>query len=154
MLSVTTSLVESRTLLGRARQHSVLTDRTSDSGGHDLGCTSGELMLLAIGSCVIGNIARCAAERNIMLKYLHAEVSVADTPDDGSYGPVDVMVELTAEISDDDLAALRVAARSGRVTGRVSRNTEVRICLEPVAKAGHMDDSPLARTLSRRHQEA
>lgn len=154
MLRVMTSLVEHRTLLGRARQHSVLTDRPGDFGGHDRGCTSGELMLLAIGSCVVGNIARCAAERDIMLQYLHAEVSVADTPDDGSYGPVDVMVELTAELSDDDLAALRVAARSGRVTGRVSRNTEIRIRLEPVASAGHMDDSPLARTFSYRQQKA
>lgn len=151
MPSVTTSLLAGRTLLGRARGHSVLTDRPEQGGGGDAGCTSGELLLLAIGSCVVGNVARCAAERDIALLRLHADVRIDDMPQDGGpgddgYAPVEVEVEIAADLLDGDLEALRAAAGSGRVTGRVNRNTDVRIRLVPVTGAGMSGASRQAPT--------
>lgn len=156
MPSVTTSLLAGRTLLGRARGHSVLTDRPGQGGGGDAGCTSGELLLLAIGSCVVGNVARRANERGIAVFRLHADVRIDDMPydggpGDGDYAPVEVAVEIAADLRDGDLEALRAAAGSGRVTGRVNRNTDVRIRLVPVsgtAMAGAARQAPTTEAVA------
>ncbi len=51
-------------LLGTARSRTVVTDRPLDEGGTDVGFTSGEMLLLAIGSCASsGGLRRHFAEK-------------------------------------------------------------------------------------------
>lgn len=127
MLSVSTSWVERKTLLGRARDHHVVTDRPIGSGGLNKGCTSGELLLLAVGSCVAGNVARRAAELALPLQDLKVDVAVAESGDHLAYQPIEAVVEIRGDLSGNALAELREAAGSGRVTGRLRQGTEVHI---------------------------
>lgn len=56
MLHTNTLKLGGTTLSGRARDHVVLTDRRAEGDEQERGCTSGELMMLAVGSCVVGNL--------------------------------------------------------------------------------------------------
>lgn len=126
MLRVNTSRLHGATLVGRARDHLVLSDRALAEGGNNLGCTSGELMLLAVGSCVVGNLNTYAAQHGANVGALSADVRIEETPDD-SYGAITVDVQIEENVSDKTLHELREAAGSGRVTGRLRQNCEVRI---------------------------
>ncbi|MFT5181157.1 MAG: putative OsmC-like protein [Alphaproteobacteria bacterium] len=78
MLHINTSKLNGTTLVGRAREHVVLSDRRSTNDGKELGCTSGELMLLAVGSCVVGNLNTLAIQRGVEIDGLSADVRVED----------------------------------------------------------------------------
>lgn len=128
MLQVSTSKLRGPTLVGRARGHVVVSDRSPADGGGDLGFTSGELMLLAVGSCVVGNLNHYAEGRGTELRDLSAAVRVEETPD-GGYGAITVDVQIGDDVSEEMLTALGGAASSGRVTGRMRQNSEVRISI-------------------------
>ncbi len=66
-------------LLGTARNHTVVTDRPMDEGGTDTGCTSGEMLLLAIGSCASESLRRYFSGLGTPCHSLSAEVRF-DTP--------------------------------------------------------------------------
>jgi uncharacterized OsmC-like protein len=126
MLHVKTSKVSGTTLSGRARDHVVLTDRRTTGEEKELGCTSGALMLLSVGSCVVGNLNVFAMEQGIDIDDLSADVRVEDAPDN-RFGAITVDVHIGGEIAEGVLEDLRQAAGSGRVTGRYKQNSEVRI---------------------------
>lgn len=126
MLHTTTAKLNGTTLVGRARDHIVLSDRLAAEGGNELGCTSGELMLLAVGSCVAGNLNLFAIQQGVDIGDLSADVQVEDAPDDG-FGAITVDVQINGEIHEETLEALRQAAGSGRVTSRLRQNSEIRI---------------------------
>ena len=126
MLHTSTSKLSGTTLVGRAGDHVVLSDRRTADGGTELGCTSGELMLLAVGSCVVGNLNQFAIRNGVDIADLSADVHVEDAPEDG-FGAITVDVRINGKISEETLDTLRQAANSGRVTGRYRQNSEVRI---------------------------
>lgn len=126
MLHVNTSKLSGTTLSGRARDHVVLTGRRAADGEMERGCTSGELMLLAVGSCVVGNLNLFALQQGIDIEDLSANVRIEDVPGDG-FGEITVDVQIGGEVPEDTLEDLRQAAGSGRVTGRFRQNSEVRI---------------------------
>jgi uncharacterized OsmC-like protein len=128
MLHINTSKLSGTTLSGRARGHVVLTDRRAEGDEQERGCTSGELMMLAVGSCVIGNLNILALEQGIDIEDLSAEVRVEDVPEDG-FGAITVDVQIGGEIPEGTLEDLREAAGSGRVTSRFRQNSEVRIAV-------------------------
>jgi len=134
MLHVTTARLNGTTLVGRARDHVVLSDRSLSDGGRDVGCTSGELMLLAIGSCVVGNLNMVARQHGTDVGELSADVHL-EPPSDDSYGAITVDVVIGSDVPEETLASLRKAAGSGRVTGRFSQNSEVRIDIRRAPQA-------------------
>jgi rhodanese-related sulfurtransferase len=44
------------------RGHVIITDRVSEDGGSNSGCTSGELLLMAAGSCAMGSLRKALSE--------------------------------------------------------------------------------------------
>ncbi len=56
MTSVIVRRKEGKRLSCNAGPHEVVTDRKPEDGGTDAGCTSGELLLMAIGSCATGSV--------------------------------------------------------------------------------------------------
>lgn len=126
MLHIKTSKLSGTTLSGRARDHVVLTDRQAEAGGKELGCTSGELMLLSVGSCVVGNLNVLALEQGIDIEDLSADVRVEDVPGSG-FGAIAVDVQIIGDMTEETLESLRQAANSGRVTSRFRQGSDVRI---------------------------
>jgi len=127
LISAELKIHEGKTLLGRVRNHIVVTDRPSADGGQDLGGTSGELMLLSVGSCAVGNI-RDHVERNALpIIFLKADVFVETPTMSEDLGPVVISAEFFGALTPDELRALIDAAGSGRVVRRLRKGTQVDI---------------------------
>lgn len=121
-------------LLGTARSRTVVTDRPLDEGGTDAGFTSGEMLLLAIGSCASGSLRRHFTEQGTPCRSLSVDVCF-DTP--VVPGRRDrIVIDVTV---DDKLCAnrerIRNAALSGGVTSRIAAGSDldIRINGEPCA---------------------
>lgn len=118
-------LVKGKTLLGSARGHRVHTDRPRESGGCDRGFTSGELLLVAIGSCVVGNLNNFLTARGEATAGLTATVSF-DVPTDGeTFGRILVEARIPGLARPERRAELAGVALSGRVTRRVRAGSEI-----------------------------
>lgn len=111
-------------LLGTARSRTVVTDRPLNEGGTDAGFTSGEMLLLAIGSCASGSLRRYFVERGTPCRNLSVDVRF-DTPI--AVGRRDrIVIDLAI---DDSLGAdrelIRVATLSGGVTSRIAAGSDI-----------------------------
>jgi len=91
-------------------------------------------MLLAVGSCVVGNLNNFAIQQGVDIEDLSADVQVETMPEAG-FGAITVDVQINGDIPEDTLEALRQAAGSGRVTSRFRQNSEVRIVVSCVPHA-------------------
>jgi OsmC-like protein len=107
-----------------ARGHTLITDRPVADGGSDAGCTSGELLLMAIGSCCAGSVRNYLEERGTPCADLQVEVTFEPT------GPqmrdcIVITLRLPPGHHADDRAALSAAATAGGVTSRVKLGSTV-----------------------------
>ncbi len=113
-------------LLGTARSRTVVTDRPLDEGGTDAGFTSGEMLLLAIGSCASGNLRRYFSEQGTPCRSLSADVRFEAPVAPGRRDRI--VIDL---VIDDNLCAdpenIRSVALSGGVTSRIATGSDVDI---------------------------
>lgn len=121
--------VAERTLRCASRNHAVLTDRPVDEGGTDRGPTSGELLMMAIGSCAAGSLRRHLAERAGGMDF-----SVAVTLLDGAPGvprPIRIALTLPAGMAPRDIEAARAAALTGGVVSRIAQGSKIEVVVAP-----------------------
>lgn len=111
-------------LLCTARSHTVVTDRPLDEGGTDAGFTSGEMLLLAIGSCASGNLRRHFMEQGTPCRELSLDVRF-DTPI--ASGRRDrIIIDLNVDENlCTDRECLRRAVLSGGVTSRIAAGSDM-----------------------------
>jgi uncharacterized OsmC-like protein len=124
---VTVRCLAGKQRLGIARNHAVVTDRTLDGGGTDLGCTSGELLLLAIGSCSIGGIRSYLEECGVAPGNLSVEVGFEPHPDSRRRDRIVIVVNVDSASGALDAAAIRAAATSGRVSSRINAESDLEV---------------------------
>lgn len=127
MLFVEIESGEGKVLHGRARSHRIATDRPQDEGGSDLGCTSGELLLLAIGSCAMGSLTSYAAEQAMPIRIEAADVFLEPAVAPQRFGRIIVAAQISGSAGAADLARLTVAGGRGRVVSRLRAGTEIDI---------------------------
>lgn len=125
MVTVMVRRMEGRRLLGTARQHHVVTDRTVEDGGTDTGCTSGELLLLSIGSCATGSIRNFLQSRGVACPDLSVEVSFAEPAKPGAREAIALDVALPVGIDESLLPQTLEAAQSGGVVSRLRLGSDI-----------------------------
>lgn len=108
-----------------SRGHAVLTDRPLDEGGSDEGCTSGELLLMAIGACATGSVRNYLQERGTACHDLRAEVFFEPAAKAGARERIVVAIEVGVEAARFDDETLARAATEGGVTSRVKLGSEL-----------------------------
>lgn len=122
-------------LLGTARNRTVVTDRPLDEGGTDTGFTSGEMLLLAIGSCASGNLRRHFTEQGTPCRSLSVDVRFDAPVVPGRRDRI--VIDLTL---DDSLCAdrecIKAVALSGGVTSRIVAGSDVDIRINDKACTG------------------
>ena len=128
-------------LLGIAGSHAVITDRKLDEGGSDVGCTSGELLLLAIGSCATGSLRNFLGKTGLSYDALEVNVDFASSDQGDERDAVSIVVSLPAEILDGNADRIAAAAQSGRVVSRIKLGSPVVVRCQP-ADAGLGSASP------------
>lgn len=122
-------------LLGTARSHSIVTDRPLDEGGTDAGFTSGEMLLLAIGSCASGSLRRHFSEQGTPCRSLSVDVRF-DTPVvPGRRDRIVLNVSVDHELCANH-ERIRNAALSGGVTSRIAAGSDFDIRINGESCAG------------------
>ncbi len=122
--------LEGRKLLCTAGPHQVVTDRKREDGGTDAGPTSGELLLLAIGSCAAGSLRTFLANAGHPSEGIAVQVAFEPSAtDERDAVAIDVALPGLDEIA--DRAGLEDAARSGGVVSRIALGSELRVRFRP-----------------------
>lgn len=115
-------------LLGTARQHTLITDRPVTEGGTDAGCTSGEVLLLAIGSCSAGSLRNFFEARGVPWAKLGVEVCFEAHAHSASRERIVITVDNPdAAASGIERAAIAAAATAGAVTSRLALGSEIEV---------------------------
>lgn len=124
MVSVTR--LDGKRLLCRAGHHQIVTDRKPEDGGSDSGCSSGELLLLAIGSCATGSIRTYLEGSNLPSAEITVDVGFEPTiPDERD--SVAIIVTLSADFPLQQINGVKEAAISGGVVSRILLGSQVEV---------------------------
>jgi len=123
--------LDQKRLLGVAGHHAIVTDRKADEGGGDVGPTSGELLLLAIGSCATGSIRKYLWKTGLATDGLEVDVDLEPSPVAGERDAVAIRVNLPAEILDGRIDEITTASQSGRVVSRIRLGSRVVVRCRP-----------------------
>jgi uncharacterized OsmC-like protein len=123
--TVTVRRGEGKQLRSTIGAHSIVTDRKSEDGGADAGCTSAELLLTAIGSCAAGSIRNHLASRGIASERMTVEVGFRPAEEPGARNRIVVRVSLPAEALRDGQDGIRRAAAEGGVVSRIALGSAI-----------------------------
>lgn len=123
--------LDGKRLLGVAGHHAVVTDRKIEEGGSDVGCTSGELLLLAIGSCATGSLRNFLKDSDLATDGLEVDVDLEPSPVAGECDAIAIRVSLPAEVIDGRLDEITAAAQSGRVVSRMRLGSRIVVRCRP-----------------------
>ncbi len=111
--------LDQKRLLGVAGHHAIVTDRKPDEGGGDVGCTSGELLLLAIGSCATGSVRKFLWAADLPIDGLTVDVNFVPSPVVGDRDSIGIDIHLPAKVLDGRAQDIMTASQSGRVVSRI-----------------------------------
>lgn len=124
MDGVTVRRISGRQLQSTARGHSVTTDRKAEDGGTDTGCTSGELLLMAIGSCAAGSSRRYLEGLGIDCPGLALHLRFVPRPD-GAHDAISIELTPPEGVGAELLPGLRDEILRGGVVGRLARGSDL-----------------------------
>lgn len=117
--------LDQKRLLGVAGHHAVITDRKIEEGGTDVGCTSGELLLLAIGSCATGSLRKHLINWGLPTDGLEVDVELEPSPVPGDRDSIAIYISLPGTVLDGRIDEVAKASQSGRVVSRICLGSRV-----------------------------
>lgn len=129
--------IAGKKLLGSAGRNSVVTDRKVADGGTDAGCTSGELLLLAMASCATGSIRNALAEYNLGPDDIRVEVNLVPPKTSGARDAILITVYLAQPVLTAGLDPIATAAISGGVVSRIKLGSDVAVTCKPLESFPH-----------------
>lgn len=129
--------IAGKKLLGSAGRNSVVTDRKVADGGTDAGCTSGELLLLAMASCATGSIRNALAEYNLGPDDIRVEVNLVPPKTPGARDGILITVYLAQPVLTAGLDPIATAAISGGVVSRIKLGSDVAVTCKPLESFPH-----------------
>ncbi|MCA9860589.1 MAG: OsmC family protein [Thermomicrobiales bacterium] len=126
MTTVNVKLVEGTMGVATAGPHAIVVDRSLENDGTYLGMVGGELLLTAIGTCLMTTLIGAARARNIELTRLEFEVSGVHEDAPSRYTSIHVETSIEADASDEEIGKLlAIAERACTVSNTVSRSASV-----------------------------
>lgn len=106
-------------------RHVVVTDRRIEDGGSDAGCTSGELLLAAAGSCAAGSTRRFLDDAGLPSGDLAVDVGL-EPAGNGGRDTIVIAVHLPPGCDGCDDEWIERAALSGGVVSRLALGSTIR----------------------------
>jgi len=123
--------LDQKRLLGVAGHHAVVTDRKIEDGGSDVGCTSGELLLLAIGSCATGSLRNFLSKSGLATNGLEVDVQLEPPAEAGERDAIAIDICLPLDVLDGRADEITNAAQSGRVVSRMKLGSRIVVRCQP-----------------------
>lgn len=136
MTAVIVRRQEGKRLSCTAGAHEVATDRKPADGGNDSGCTSGELLLMAIGSCATGSVRTYLDQQNVPCPGLSTQVSFEPSRTGGERDAIAIDICVPESVARSHGAAIEKVPLEGGVVGRLLLGSELVIrCLPASGEA-------------------
>jgi uncharacterized OsmC-like protein len=132
--------MDGRKLRCQAGRHVIITDRKTADGGTDAGCTSGELLLVCVGSCAAGSTRRCLQEHGLPFDDLAVDVGLKPAASAGSRDVIVIEVFVSADIPKHNMTLIENAALSGGVASRLALGSEIEVLVHQVGAGGEERD--------------
>ena len=133
--------IAGKKLLGSAGRHTVVTDRRAADGGTDAGCTSGELLLLAMASCATGSIRNALTARAIPAADICVEVELTPPKAPAARDGILITVFLPQVVLATGVEPIVAAATSGGVVSRIHLGSDIEVCCKPLESCPHPPSS-------------
>lgn len=127
--------VAGKKLVGTAGRHTVVTDRKPEDGGGDEGCTSGELLLLAMASCATGSVRNALAARSLPNDDIRVEVDLIPPKQVGERDGILITVLLPRTVCDAGETPVIEAATAGGVVSRIKLGSHIEVRCRPLEDA-------------------
>jgi len=124
---VTVRQLDGKRLLGIARTHAVVTDRPVEEGGADTGFTSGEMLLLAVGSCCTGSLRGYLEAQGKPVRDLEVGVHFEPGANGGTRDRIVITLKLDARDYRGDPERMKAAAISGGVASRLVEGSAIEV---------------------------
>ncbi len=126
MPSVNVKLVEGTMGVATAGQHAIVVDRSLDKGGTYLGMVGGEILLSAIGACLMTTFVGAARAREIAVTRLEFTVSSVHEDGPSRYSSIQIEAVVDAEADDAEIdKLLAIAERGCTVSNTVARGAVI-----------------------------
>ncbi len=132
---VFTRPVAGKKLIGTAGRHQVVTDRKPEDGGTDAGCTSGELLLLAMASCATGSVRTALTARALPKDDIRVEVELVPPKQAAARDGIQITVFLPQAVLDAGREPIIEAATAGGVVSRVKLGSDIEVRCLPLESA-------------------
>lgn len=128
MTDVKIRLVEGTMGIATAGPHAIVVDRSLASEGTYLGMIGGELLLTAVGTCLMTTLVGAARKRNVELTRVEFHVSGEHQNAPSRYVSIDVEAIIEADTDQDEInKLLTIAERGCTVSNTISRSAPIRI---------------------------
>lgn len=124
---VSVKQLDGKRLLGIARNHALVSDRPVDEGGSDTGFTSGELLLLAIGSCCAGSLRGYLEAQGKNVRELEVLAHFESGAEGAARDRIVVTLKLDPRDYRGDPERVKEAALSGGVGSRLKNTSDVEV---------------------------
>lgn len=126
MPSVNVKLVEGTMGVATAGQHAIVVDRSLEKGGTYLGMVGGEILLSAIGACLMTTFVGAARAREIAVTRLEFNVSSVHEDGPSRYSSIQIEAVVDAEADDAEIdKLLAIAERGCTVSNTVARGAVI-----------------------------
>ncbi|TXG79930.1 MAG: OsmC family peroxiredoxin [Thermomicrobiales bacterium] len=126
--AVNVKLVDGTMGVASAGPHAIVVDRSLAAGGTYLGMVGGEILLSAIGTCLMTTLIGAARARNIDVTRLEFNVSAVHEDSPSRYTSITVETIIEADASDEEIQKLlAIAERGCTVSNTVTRNATVEV---------------------------
>lgn len=127
--------IAGKKLIGTAGHHNVVTDRKVADGGTDQGCTSGELLLLAMASCATGSVRNALAAKSLPHDDIRVEVDLVPPKKEAARDTILITVMLPQAVLDAGEALIVDAVTAGGVVSRLKPGSEIDVQCRPLEDA-------------------
>ena len=125
--------LDQKRLLAVAGRHAIVADRKAEDGGTDIGCTSGELLLVAIGSCATGSVRNFLQSSGMPTHALQVTAAFEPHPAE-MRDAIKITISLPNEILNGKSEAVANAALSGSVVSRLRLGSQVDVQVSPTIR--------------------
>jgi organic hydroperoxide reductase OsmC/OhrA len=133
--------ISGKRLLGTAGRHTVVTDRKLADGGTDTGCTSGELLLLAMASCATGSLRNALAAHALAVDDIRVDVELTPPKAPAARDGIMITVFLPARVLAAGIEPIVAAATAGGVVSRIKLGSDIEVRCQPIESLPHPPSS-------------
>lgn len=124
-MRVTLDQVAGGHFIGKARESQLVIDKLPEQGGSVEGFRPTELLLLALGSCMMGTLWTFAENQGIPVQGIHLDLLSEEFPHPERIGRIEIKTELKGKLAPKDRERIMRVAQHCKIHNTLKRPPEI-----------------------------